>query len=1059
MLVKHFLKLALGEEEKNPTDECLKERFAHILAITFTKKSTNEMKERILSELDKMVANPNNPKDMANDVRNELGIDADELKRRAEIVRSAILHNYSDLSVCTIDSFTTRIARSFAYDLNLPARFDVLLDQEDLVQHASDGLMSRVGQDNEKDLTDLLCAYAEDMMAEEGKFNVEKAILKLSETMLEEASIEPLKCLQSQVPLGKYKTIGPKLRKFCRDLEKELKDIAEPIVEEINQLNVDDNSFANSGAIVNYFKNLNKGNLNPKTANASKFLTGNHAAQNADPETSDAIETIAQDLIDAFIKAEKIRKPKINKYNTYCQILQNFYATAVLNELKNAADQYSTENDIVHISEFNKRVSQIVEESGSDVEFSAPYIYERVGSRYRNFLIDEFQDTSKLQWQNLLPLIQNAIAESKLSLVVGDGKQAIYRFREGDADQFIQLPKLNSGKCISNAQVITLGNNFRTKGNIVDFNNAFFSSIISKNFAGNKDLQKVYIGDPNNNDGKEELYQRPQKQGGYVEIDFFDDKPNSKGNDINSYCERIRKTVLHQVKDCGYNFSDIFILARGHKTLSTISEYFKKHPEGQPIPIVSAQSALLTNSRVVALLRTMLKWLCSPTNRPLTVQALLQLQGLGVISSAHLDHFLTQNQTTLDVILAKDGIPININSLRSLSIYDCCEQLIRDLHLKSKECDYTAAFLNTIATYSANNNNDLAAFNEWFDEIMDNGKISASSAGNVDAVSLLTVHSAKGLERPVVIYAMTLDKNESEQIWVDVNDPDIGIPKSLINTKKDFQSDFQNQTNDEELRVQSDRTNILYVALTRPKDKLIIMSPAPSKSKSSKEPTTNPATMLANFAQSDTGKNLGIVPGDVPDCKQFRLGVDGAKDEDKPNDETTHREVIDNITYPEWTNRIIISNPSKDKPAPDAQGRIDLGNLMHDLLSLVRTPADIPHAVEHYCRHNDTGYTPAELKDRLNEIVTDPQFAEFFSDQYKVKIECTLFFNHVELRPDRIVVMPNETWVVDFKTGDPNASHHSQVKEYCRAITQMGYPNVKGCLLYIKPGEHKKVLV
>ena len=1006
------------------------ERFTHILAITFTNKAANEMKERILHELDNM-AELGTDCPMGCDIAKRLNLSDSTLRQYASTVRLAILHRYSDLAVCTIDSFMHRIVRTFAHDLNLPISFDVYIENDDLVQNAVDELMALAGTEGQEELTEMLCEFAESRMNDGKSYMIEGQLAKLSEELFKEQSEEFLEALR-HIETPQFRDIQHQMVSANRHYEQQLRNLGNEALDIIAGagLAVEDFYYSSKGAGV-FFRKLTEGYTDEPNSYAIAYLEGDKlGGSKCSPATNDALSIVKPQLQEIYQRFIHLRNSEGVLYNTRRLLLQNIYSLALLNKLGELVEGYARDNEIVHISEFNKRIADVVRDE------PAPFIYERLGNRYWNYLIDEFQDTSRMQWQNLVPLVENGVASNHTSLVVGDGKQAIYRFRQGDVEQFIALPHVDSplhGHILEQpgvSEITQLDHNFRTGRTIVEFNNDFFEWVIRNRFSDNAELKNIYLGEGDRPD----LAQTPVKEGGYVQLGFWD-----LDNGHEQLWKEILDDIRRQVDVLGYNYRDITLLARNKCTLSEISSFLTDNH----VPVVSSESFLLTQSQVVMLLRSLLQYLIDGNDRVAAARVLIYLRNLGIVHRDFSSDFLDSKNSSLpslDTLLEKEGLTLRCDRLRRMGLYDCCEEAVRMLRLDGIETAYTATFFNVVAKYSANHRQDLTEFVEWFDEQKQH--LSTSTATDLDAVRLMTIHKSKGLEAPIIIYPILNNRNQQDNIWVHLDENNgIPLPAGLVYPGKDQHTVFDKESTEELRKSDMDRTNVLYVALTRPREKLLVYCQTPKKSGS-----TDYTALLQDYLATRT---------DIQETRPqvYTLGDDGHK---KPSDEASSAAQniqLLTLSHPDWTSRIAIADQSSALFGELDETAIRRGNQLHELLALLHHRDEVDTVLETYLMNHPMAEEEATLLgNTLHRMIQQNEIARFFDPNNRCMNECSLVWQGEVLRPDRIVYTPTETWVIDFKSGARHDGHRDQVSRYCQAIAAITHSEqVKGYLLYVGP--------
>lgn len=1014
-LVREYLKMAfeLGEGS-------LGEALRSILAITFTNKAAAEMKERILKELRIMASAPADPAGdgMGADLLRELGptVSPEALQHMADSLYTTILHHYSDLSVSTIDSFTQRIVRTFAHDFGQPMNFDITLDQKELINQAVAQLMSLAGTAGYNDLTDVLKDFAESRMDDDNSYDIERPLTALAEQLFNEDIGVHLKKL-SGLTLSDYMKIRADYAKRQVAAEVALKACGAEAVKALDD--------AGLGAAVchqgdrgfyGFFAKIAAGGCDePTSYTAGSFANDKFYGAKATPGQRAAMDALAPKLRDCYDRALKL----IAECNTYSELLNNIYSVALLGELDRQMRLYTHDNDIIHLSDFNRMINKMVE----DDDNPAPFIYERLGNRYRHFLIDEFQDTSIMQWHNMVPLLENGVSQGQESLVVGDGKQSIYRFRQGDVAQFVRLPQVEGmrhhGRTLSmkgNSDVRGIADNRRSGTAIIDFNNRLFTFLARKVYTDNPMVQDIYIGRDSNGalnaEGSEDLFQHDVNPWpGYVRLDIVSkaDAAADGFAEVNdAIYERVCATIETMHNERGYSYGEIAVLTRWNSELTRVSEYLTQHYPH--VRQTSTESFYLSNSHAVKAIIAALRLVVNRGDRVARADLQSHLDALGIHGE------------------------LDIDLLAAMNLYDCCEEVVRELNLEDIDSLYVASLLNRAAAFASRHRQEPGQFLEWYDS---QKKLSAASSDDLDAVQLLTIHKSKGLGKPVIICPVFFGKERSVELWVEPGTTlgdDKGMPTTLVSLSNKKRTLFEPLRHREQLMTEVDELNVMYVAFTRAKQQLFIFTPDVADQKKPREHDRRTPSLLKAFAPK------GCTCGDAD---FMRIG---GKEE--------HKDVVTlkRLSYDDWSDRVSIASPAEKAVTSLMEDRRRFGIYAHDLLATVLHADDVEEAIQRFAdsRHL-TDDEKAALGALARSVVGAEQTARFFDPRHEAKNECDLVAVGHRYRPDRVVFTPTETWVVDFKTGTPQPDHRSQVLNYCKALNNMGYPAVSGYLLYLTP--------
>ncbi len=1040
-LVKEYLKIVLQSPEE----------FRNILAVTFTNKAANEMKERIINYLKELSAASDNTesetfKFLLPELIEQTNLDQDTISQRANIVLELILHNYSDFAISTIDSFVHKIIKTFAHDLHLPLNFDVELDTDNLISQAIDLLLSCAG--NDEKLTKILVNFTESKTENEQQWNIEYDLKKFAFSLLKEDSqsyIDKLKKLS----LDDFFSINEKINIITKNFENTIIDLSTRAYNLIKNKNINNTAFfhTTSGA-GKYFENLSLKHFDKLIPNSSVTKTieeNKWYSSKANTFEKEAIDSIKNKLFDIYYKIQDELAEHYDKYIILKLLNRNIYSIALLNEIEKTINEIKSRNNIVHISEFNKRIAEIV------LNEPIPFIYERLGEKYKHFLIDEFQDTSILQWQNFLPLIDNSLAEGNFNMVVGDGKQAIYRWRNGEVEQFAQLPKVykknnnpindqREQSLIRNYKENNLNKNFRSKAEIVDFNNKFFKELYE---IIPSSLKSIY----------ENLEQEfdPKNTGGLVNIDFLDKKDDALSYEDLNY-QKINE-IINELQNDKFDLKDIAILCRSNKDASNVARYLIK----QNIDVISSESILLSRSPEINFLFSciqvlndtssiiakaeMINFLVSTKKIPAVGfhETLQQINNYAPKNS--FNNCLKSTNAFID-FLHKNGFDFSVSKLTKLPIYDLCEELIRIFELDKTVNPYIEFFLDAVLEYSIKRNSNISDFIEWWDEKKDKTSIIAHEG--INAVNIMTIHKSKGLEFPVVIFPFADQKFNitNNSLWVDLDIKEIPkLKAALIPTKKELEyTCYKESYLEEKNKSLLDLINLLYVVMTRASDRLYILTSLPPKKiQEINSPSKFFYHYLKNTAQWKDGKT------------NYTFGIPKTFAKSKTKTKQNNYKLKTFISN-DWRNKILINIKAPEVWDIDkTEKNQKWGNIIHTALSKIKNYDDVDKTLDSmYFSGIIDDKERKELYEKINQLLSYPDIKPYFEKNLNIKTEAEILLpNGKTYRPDRVILNKQKAVIIDYKTGKTEKFHIKQINNYANLLSEMGYTEIKKYLLYI----------
>ncbi len=1032
-LVKEYLKLSL----KNP------ENFRHILAITFTNKAANEMKSRILENLTEIVGG-HFAENRLLELVSETGLPEEKLVVQARRLLYNITHHYDEFSVSTIDSFVHQIVRTFSTDLKLPQGFEVLIDQDDIVPYIVEDIYDKLGRD--KAFTNILLEYVLSQVNDEKSYNLNKNLTEFTINQLGEADSNagnPEKLSPAEF-LEKIK----RLRKNIENLKTSIRKLAKESLEAVKEAGLSPYDFSgkDKGSVGSYLLKVEKWpakptDILPKAKVLKAIEEDVWYAKNLEESKKSRIDNLKPVLKDNL---ETIRE-KAHRYLFLRLVYNNIYEMALIGEIRKLFSAFTERTRKVHISEFNKRIHNEI--AGQPV----PFIYERLGRRYKYFLIDEFQDTSVLQWENLLPLIEESLANGHFNMLVGDAKQSIYRFRHGEVELFTHLPRLygveRTPENQQREQVLEqnfnpriLNINYRSCRQIIDFNNRFFR------FAGSTlkgDFQAVY-------EDVEQLPPDPPRPGGKISIDFV---PAENADSFRT--ARLDKIleIVRQLREKAVPFQDICILTLKNDSASDIAAHLLQHH----IPVVTSESLLLTTSPAVRLTAAVMKLLTDNKNQLWLGELLSSLLELFQTEDSFYQLFKkAKNQDSpLQYLLEHFGILLpSPEVLRTRSVYEIATEIMRRLPAAEIPDPFMLFFLDFVFEKEPLYYGSLPAFLQLWEE--KKSKQNIVFPEGLNSVQIMTVHKAKGLKFNIVIADLHEFKNNltHKQYWENTEVPELeGISPVLLKiTKVNLAAIGREEIYlHEQAKTRLDFLNKIYVAFTRAVNGLYIIG---SRIKTKDYFSELLLEYLKKTEGEENTEKLHYAWGSLPESPETV--------EDTPKAE----ELVKNFSVP-WYDYLDIAPVEESywealsQDTPRAYGK-----LVHSLLANIKVEEDIHKQVT---AGIVTGLfnreEAAEMETLLKIVVKHPDIQPYFSREAIVKNETELYDTETGTfkRPDRVVITNGKLTILDYKTGerDPKREHRyfRQVEDYASLYRKMGYENIEKKLVYLHEGNVEVVTV
>jgi len=1021
-LVKEYLKILLKSNSK--------ESFKHILAITFTNKAVAEMKERIIETLKQFSSEDiiESPNSMFTIMCKELDIQPEALHNKSKIILNNIIHNYAAFDVSTIDGFTHRLIRTFAHDLKLPLNFEVELDQEALLYEAVDSLIAKAGSD--KELTKVLVDFAIEKADDDKSWDVSFDFNLIAKLLINENDIPFIKTLKGKT-LNDFKNLKTNLKKQIFTIENTIVKIADEVLTLIEECGLQFDDFSSS-YLPKYFQKLASKNLSVgyNTKWQTDLIEKNSIyPKRVTEDIASIIDDIQPQLASVFINT----KENVFQLKFLKAFYKNITSLSVLNAINSELKKIKDEQNKMLISEFNTIISKEI------INQPTPFIYERLGEKFKHYFIDEFQDTSVLQWENLIPLMDNTLSGENLkqeqgtAMLVGDAKQAIYRWRGGRAEQFIDLFNKKTFPFHLKQNVETLPTNYRSFKEIISFNNSFFN-YLSHNIFSNEDYSNLYNKGSNQNTFIEKK--------GCVNISFLEINKDENRDEV--YPAKVLE-IINTCIENRFNLNDICILVRKKKEGVAVAEFLSEHG----IQIMSSETMLINNSPEVKFIDALLKLLIQPDDHEIKVKVLNYLAAKFNIDDKH--QYLT-NHITLSIFQLFNSfedfsIYLNHNQLLQLPLYDLAETIVRDFKLVETSNAYVQFYLDFVLDYTQKQGSDLSGFLDTFEK--KKNKLSIVSPESQTAVQIMTIHKSKGLEFPIVIFPyadLDIYKEINPKEWFPLDEEKYnGFSHTLINYNKDFENYGEigkEIYSKHQSQLELDNINLLYVALTRPIEQLYIISKIDLNSKGEIKPNTYSGLFMQYLKHQQLLNDSQFT---------YTFGSEKKTSEDKDiiKQTITHQEFIS--TAKEDHHIKIITNAGYlwDTTQKEA---IEKGNLIHHIMSHIKTKNDIDFVIADFINSGIINSEQAsKLKQTITQIVLHPMLQDYYKSEYNIYNERDIISkNGSILRPDRLVInSKNEVSIIDYKTGLQNPKHKEQLQDYQDILEKMEYKVIHKILIYI----------
>ena len=996
-----------------------KDNYQNMLAMTFTNKAVNEMKERILTSLSGLARGEPSP--MKQDLIRVLAITEEEIQWRAALKMQSLLHNFGAFNITTLDSFTHGLVRTFAFDLGLSHSFEVVVDSKSFIREVVDRVIDRVGVSSS--LTQLLTQFSLRKIADEKSWDVSYNLNEFAPLLLNENNRTPLQDLQ-QISLETFEKDRKELNRLQEKLVDTIQSISHKTLKRIAAVGLIKDDFP-QGLLINHFERLVA--LKSRETKSIKTYFNNKLKEKLQYGEGLYKKNLALDkerqflaLLPELQESYELTRKLTHQYFYIQNLKKQWVPLSLLGVLGKQLETEQQDQNRRLLSRFNDRIASLVQDQ------PIPFIYERLGVRYHHFFIDEFQDTSVLQWKNLVPLVGNAIeSDPNHSLVlVGDPKQAIYRWRGGDVQQFFNL--LDQEHDFSVAPNFShLETNYRSYDQLVAFNNHFFA--FAAKSLENPQHEKMF---------STTVFQKPnQKKGGTVAIHQIASARTIDERGV-LYGEKVIALVT-QLRLDGYSWKDIVILVRKKSEARLLMEQL----QAKSIPALSSDSLLLGQAEQVQALIQFLRLRCYPKDQQAMKIILDRYWDQRDSSTAYHNFVYTHLQPNAEAFFDKLNrdytLAFDWGIMCSLSVYESLEYCLQKFDFLFQGDVYLQRFLEVVFSFSKLHSThpiDFLAYWEREEEQL-NVQLPESS----EAIQIMTVHKSKGLQFEVVIYPFledTLQPSSYEQVWYPINGlGGVQTPwarLSYSDSLAEYSPEGKQLMEYTKNAAALDALNLLYVGCTRAVAQLHLIT---------RQRTTVPShptcdTLLSGFVKQQLKSeelqetfywsNSQVLPPESIQKEGLLLA-----------------EMRNGI---QWRSRLLTQRRF------DSAAR-DFGILIHHLLGKIKTPDQLGWQVMEAIREGRLGSEDQEAIEKLlQELMVHPLLKKAFEPEAELWIERDIILPNREIiRPDRVVIEDHRALIMDFKTGHPQDKDAEQIRAYGAVIQAMGHPIEALYLVYTNP--------
>lgn len=1072
------------------------ENYQHILAVTFTNKATQEMKMRILSQLYGIANSLQSSQQYFNKVKEKTNMPDAVIRNNARAALTLLIHRYNNFRILTIDAFFQQVLRNLAHELGQTANLRVDLNNEEITEKAVDQMIESL--EKGQPVLQWISTYINNSIEDDNGWNIIGKIKTFGTNIFKDFYKAHEANLKEQLSnADDFKVYETTLRKRRNDIRKTFNSKAKSILNEIKNANLDIPSNYRSGL----YKYLTDSAIAPLTNKPLKagVLKAKESPQNwtsskcakADKQQ---IQTLAAEVLSAQL-SELIayNNDNWNEFQSIQLTLSHLSELRLLHAIADAVDNLTKDTNRFMLSNTQALLKELIADSDT------PFIFERIGARLKHVMIDEFQDTSTIQWQNFQVLLANCMAqELSQNLIVGDIKQSVYRWRQGDWGILNNIEKSFAHQKI---RLETLDYNYRSEKRIINFNNAFWEQCVANTAkeVAQDDAEKAKIVQK----AYEDVAQKTHKttENGFVKISLYPSK---------SMKEAVLEELIETIKELfnngygGKNQSKIAILVRSKSNIQDIVNALLQS-FGNEINIVSDEAFRLDASLSVNIIVSAMHLLTHPDDvltrgklvklynqevlkKPLTdTDLLVSINESNNIDTKNIDKkerrklATEQQMAKLNSQLPPEYVA-NRELLLGLPIVDLVDKLFMLFGLDQLEgqSSYICTLYDTLNDFLKDHTADIDDFiNEWENSLSSK----TIQSDEIEGIRIMTIHKSKGLEFDnVIIPFCSWEMEKKGTLWCETKNkpaPYNKLPLLPIDFSRDklIGTVFEDDYKEEHFQNIVDNLNLLYVAFTRASKNLFVFGLRQGKTtldniaKGTPPGNRSYAIELAlrQVSEQLQGSSLSF-PDDIGSEIHFEYGTLAPETHEKEHAAADNpflikpdKHIVSIATYPQaatfkQSNKSIEFVKGEDVDPSDRTRYIKIGNVLHQLFSTIYTTADIPARLNELEQqgiiYNDE-ITSAQLRTRIEDAITNPQVQEWFSKRWQLYNECTILeYNKdtnemEEHRPDRVMTDGKEFVVVDFKFGKEREEYKKQVQQYMEILIRMGHTKVSGYLWYV----------